>query len=215
MVYFVLQPLSWIKSVVSLQYNTHMQPFNSLLSGTTQVGWYQKKHSPTHTHPDHQTSFIVFLHLQRSMASSLFSLRAWQSSRTTSVQVLFGLPLGLGPSTSYFMHFFTQSSSSIRSTCPYRRSLFCCNTNAMSSIPSLSLSQLLTWESIFYNATHLPDHSHLCSLKCHHIFFPYRPALASMQHPVSHTTTVQPSSHNQGHVLTRPRCINWCKNSFQ
>ena len=86
----------------------HTQPFNGLLSGTTRVGQYQKKHSPTHTHPDHRTSFIIFLYLQRSMASSLFSLRAWQSSRTTCLQVLFGLPLGLGPSTSYSMHFFTQ-----------------------------------------------------------------------------------------------------------
>ena len=35
-------------------------------------GWasYQKEHSPTHTHPDHQTSFINFLHLLRSIASS-------------------------------------------------------------------------------------------------------------------------------------------------
>ena len=85
--------------------HTHTQPFNGLLSGTTRVGRYQKKHSPTHTHPDRRTSFITFLHLQRSMASSLFSLRAWQSSQTTSLQVLFGLPLGLGPSTSYSMHF--------------------------------------------------------------------------------------------------------------
>ena len=54
----------------------------------------------------------------------MFSLRAWQSSLTTSLQVLFGLPLGLEPSTSYSMHFFTQSSSSLRSTCPYQRSLF-------------------------------------------------------------------------------------------
>jgi len=38
-------------------------------------------------------------------------------------------------------------------------------------------------------------------LKCHHIFFPYRPGLTSMQHAASHTTTVQPSSHNQRHVL--------------
>ena len=73
------------------------------------------------------------------MASSVFSLRAWQSSLTTSLQVLFGLE----PSTSYSMHFFTQSLSSFRSTCPYQRSLFCCNTNAMSSIHSLSLSSLL------------------------------------------------------------------------
>jgi len=71
--------------------NTHTQPFNGLLSGTTRVGRYQKKHSPTHTHPDDRTSFIIFLHLQRAMATSLFSLRAWQSSRTTSLQVLFGL----------------------------------------------------------------------------------------------------------------------------
>ena len=130
-------PAVWSVHHRSSRNHTHTQPFNSLLSGTTRVGRYQKKHSPTHTHPDHRTSFIIFLHVQRSMASSLFSLRAWQSSRKTSVQVLFGLPLGLGPSTSYSMHFFTQSSS-FRSTCPYQRSLFCCNTNAMSSIPSLS-----------------------------------------------------------------------------
>ena len=68
------------------------------------VGQYQKKHSPTHTHPDHRTSFINFLHLLWSIASSVFSLRAWQSSLTTSLQVLFRLPLGLGPSTSYSMH---------------------------------------------------------------------------------------------------------------
>ena len=51
--------------------HTHTQPFNGLLSGTTRVGRYQKKHSPTHTHPDHWTSFIIFLHLQPSMASSV------------------------------------------------------------------------------------------------------------------------------------------------
>ena len=70
------------------------------------------------------------------MASSLFSLRAWQSSRTTSFQVLFGLPLGLEP----------------------------------------------------------PDHSHLCSLKCHHIFFPYRPGLTSI-------TLVALARHNNETVV--------------
>jgi len=29
---------------------SHTQPFNGLWSGTTRVGLYQKKHSPTHTH---------------------------------------------------------------------------------------------------------------------------------------------------------------------
>ena len=102
--FFRIELDHWVK------YSTHTQPFNGLLSGTTPVGQYQKKHSPAHNHPDHRISFIIFLHLQRSVASSLFSLWAWQSSWTTSVQVLFGLPLGLGNSTSYSMHFFTQSS---------------------------------------------------------------------------------------------------------
>ena len=68
---------------LSWKTHTHTQPFNGLWSGTTRVGRYQKKHSPTHAHPDHRTSFINFLHLLRSIASSLFSLRARQSSLTT------------------------------------------------------------------------------------------------------------------------------------
>jgi len=83
------------------------------------------------------------LHLLWSMASSLFSLRAWQSFFTISLQVFFGLLLGLAPSTLYCIHFFTQSSSSFRSTCPYHCNLFCCSTEIMSSNPSLSLNPLL------------------------------------------------------------------------
>ena len=48
-------------------------------SGYARLGRYQKKHSPTDTHPGHRTSFINFLHLLRSIASSVFSLCAWQS----------------------------------------------------------------------------------------------------------------------------------------
>jgi len=33
-------------------------PFYGPLSGSTWVSQYQKKHSPTHTYPDHQPSFI-------------------------------------------------------------------------------------------------------------------------------------------------------------
>jgi len=118
------------------------QPFYGTFSGTTRVSWYQKKHSPTH-YPDHRPIFISFFHLPWSIASSLFQLRAWQSFCTISFHVLFGLPLGLEPSTSYSIHFFTQSVSSFRSTCPYHRNLFCCSINIISSIPSLSLNSLL------------------------------------------------------------------------
>jgi len=72
------------------------------------VSQYQKKHSPT-LHPDHHPIFISFFHLPQSIASSLFKLRDWRSFCTTSFHVLFGLPLGLEPSTSYSIHFFTQS----------------------------------------------------------------------------------------------------------
>jgi len=152
------------------EHNTHthkqQQPFYRPLSGTTRVSRYQKKHSPTH-HPDHHPIFISFFHLPRSIASSLFKLRAWQSFCTTSLHVLFGLPLGLEPSTSYSIHFFIQSVSSFCSTCPYHRNLFCCSIDIISSIPSLSLNSLvLTWNSVFYlNITHPSDHSHLCSKK--------------------------------------------------
>ena len=159
---------------------THTQPFNGRWSGTNRVGRYQKKHSPTHTHPVHRTSFINFLYFLRSMASSVFSLRAWQSSLTTTLQVLFGLPLGLGPSAS---NCICSPSRYLLfcSTRLYQRSLFCCNTNAMSSIlVSLSAPYL----GICLLADHPPDHSHP------DIFFPYRPGLTSTQHAASHTTTV-------------------------
>jgi len=55
-----------------------LQPFYGHLSGTTRVSRYQKKYSPT-DHPDHHPIFISFFHLLRSIASSLFNLRAWQS----------------------------------------------------------------------------------------------------------------------------------------
>jgi len=61
------------------------QPFNGPFSGTTRVGWYRRN---IHTHPDRQTSFINSLHLQRSITSSLFNLRARQFFSTTYLQVL-------------------------------------------------------------------------------------------------------------------------------
>jgi len=61
------------------------QPFYDPLSGTPWVSQYQKKHSPIH-HPAHHPIYISFFHLPRSIATSLFKLRAWQSFCTTSFQ---------------------------------------------------------------------------------------------------------------------------------
>jgi len=141
-------------------YNNNNNRFTALLSGTTWVSRYQKTHSHTH-HPGHHPIFINFFHLPQSMTSSQFKLHAWQSFCTTSLHVLFGLPLGLEHSTSYSVYFLTQSVSSFHNICPYHRSLFCCSINIISSIPSFSLNSLL--ETIFYlNITTL--HIHLTIL---------------------------------------------------
>jgi len=133
-----------------------------ILSGTTWVSQYQKKHWPTHTSPGHQSSLICFIHLLWSMASSLLNTCTWQSFSTISLQVFFGLPLGLAPSTSYSIHFSTQSSSSFRNTCPYRRNLFRCSTNIMSSNPSVSLKQS-TPKSVDIQS--VADHRHALTLR--------------------------------------------------
>jgi len=65
----------------------------------TLVSRYQKKHSPIHTYRGHGSSLICFLHPLQSMQSCLFNSHAWQSFSTISLQVFFGLPLGLAPST--------------------------------------------------------------------------------------------------------------------
>jgi len=113
--------------------DTHTHTHNRL---TGLPGWARNRRN-IHTHPDHQTSFINFLHLLRFIASSLFNVRAWQSFSTTSLQALFGLPLGL---TLYFiLHTFLHPIVSFfRNTCLYNCSLFCWSTNVMSSIPNLS-----------------------------------------------------------------------------
>jgi len=107
-----------------------------IFSGTTWVSWYQKKHSPTYTYHDHQSFLIYFIYYDpwhppcsSYMSDSLF---------VQSIQLFFGLPLGLAPSTSYSIHFVGQSLSSFRSTCPYHRNLFYCSSHIMSSNPSLS-----------------------------------------------------------------------------
>jgi len=123
--------------------HTHTQ-FNSLWSGTTRVGRYQKKHSPTHTHPGHQTSFINFLQLLCMLHSILFV-------QFTCLTVLFDHSTGPLWSSSWSRTLYFICDAFLHpviiffcSTCPNQCSLFCCNTNAMSSIPSLFLSSLLT-----------------------------------------------------------------------
>ena len=94
-------------SIHSPHTHTHTQLFNVLWSGTTRVSQYQKKHLPL-------TSILIIGHLLSS--SSIYS-DPWHPLcsvyeldspfSTTSPQDLFGLPLALGPCTSYTMHFIS------------------------------------------------------------------------------------------------------------
>ena len=129
------------------------------LSGTTWVSWYQKKHSHTHTHHGHQTSLSASL----SFTNHDILLVQFTCHNLS--------PSFLWSTTSYTIHFFTQSLSSFCSTRPYLCNLFCCSTEIMSSNPSLSLNPLLG--TLSSSATHPSDHSHLCPLKCHLSFHNY------------------------------------------
>jgi len=68
--------------------HAHTNHFTAVwtLSGTIRVSQYQKKYSPTHTYRSHQSSLVCFIHLLRSMVSSLFNPRTWQSFSTISLQ---------------------------------------------------------------------------------------------------------------------------------
>jgi len=114
-----------------------------ILSGTTQVSQYQKKHSPTHIYRSHQSSLnsassIYYnpqhppcsMYVPDSLFSTISLLFLWSASWPA-------------PSTSYYINFFIQSLSLFHSTCPYHHNLFCCSTENMSSNPSLCLKPLL------------------------------------------------------------------------
>ena len=144
---------------------TTQRPFYGRLSRTTRVSWYQKKHSPTH-HPDAHPVFISFFHPPRSLASSLFKPRAWQSflhnlcpCRLLSASWSGALHLILHT----FLHpisvfFFTAHAHTI-ATCFAAVSILYHLFLVFLSTPYLELCYL--------NITHPSDHSHLCSLKCH------------------------------------------------
>jgi len=115
------------RPLANTSYNMHACTHartHTTMSGTTRVGRYQKKHSPTHTHHDHQTYFTT-------SSTMIYSILLVQCMCLT---VLFH-NLSPGPlwSSSWFgdlyfiSHaFLTQSPSSFHNTCPYH-----CNRSAV------------------------------------------------------------------------------------
>ena len=141
---------------------THTQPFNGRPFVRDCPGRPVPEETFTHSHPSWSSDILYELPPSTTIHSILLVLFVCLTVlSTTSLQVLFGLPVGLGPSTSYSMHFFTQSLSSFRSTCQCQRSLFCCNTNVISSLHNLSPSSHLGNLSFS-----LMPHIHLTILIC-------------------------------------------------
>jgi len=102
-------------NIIAQQHNNNNR-FTALCLGLP--GWAGTRiniHPPTILITSHHPIFISFFHLLWSTASCLFKLCAWQSFCTTSLHVLFGLPLGLEPSTSYSIHFFATHAHAITS----------------------------------------------------------------------------------------------------
>jgi len=116
-------------------YNYYSNRFTALwiLSGTTRVSRYQKKHSPTHLVINHpyllppSTTIHGILPVQFTCLTVFFHNLSPSFLWSTS-----------WPGT---LHFIPQSLSSFRSTCSYRHNLSCCSTEIMSSNP-ISLSTI-------------------------------------------------------------------------
>jgi len=150
------------------------------LSGKTRVGWYQKKHSPTHTHHDHLPPFTTI----HSILCSFYVLDNPLGQPLSRSSLVFPLVLDPQLHNPYFSspnhHHLFAAHAHTNAACSTAKPMLCHLYLVSLSAPYLGVCLLV-------NATHPPDHSHLCSLKCHHVFFPYRPGLTSMQNAASHT----------------------------
>ena len=145
------------------------------------MGWCEKKRPPSHTYPDHQPSFVNFLHLLWSMASLLFNI--CQSfpqplSKSSLVYLLVWNPLLHAPYMSSPNHLFFATHAYIIAAC-FAVAL------RLSSVPNLFSAHYL--EICFYlNATSVWLFSSLLAEVPPHFISSYRPGLTSMQHRFTH-----------------------------
>src|SRR5664279_726401 len=100
----------------------HHHRFNVCLSALARVGRFPE---------------MPPLHTAQSCASSCFSINFFMSIATNSFQVFPPLPLPPFPSTTIFLHADTQSSVSLRSTCPNHLNLPWCTLSDTLTIPCL------------------------------------------------------------------------------
>jgi len=83
-------------------FNAHTRAHTQPFYGSLDFVWEPvPEETFTHSHLSCSSIIPYLLHLLWSMASSLFNLHAWQSFYTISLQVFFGLPLGLAKCTNF------------------------------------------------------------------------------------------------------------------
>ena len=182
---------------------------SSSSSSTTTVlqHFVQKKHSPTNSHLSWSSTIIYQLPpstMTHSTPSpcSIYVLDSFFSqpcSKSSLVYLLvWNSPLYI-PYISSPNHclLFTTHTHTI-TTCFALPPRLC----------ELFLVSLLTLYFEFFFYSTLMSHIYLTILisalwsASYLIFFPYRPRLTSMQHTISHTTTVQSPSHSQWYIHT-------------
>jgi len=133
---------SWYSGRTTTTTNTTVLQISGFCPGQPGVSQYQKKHLPYPLTP------IVIINHPFLLTPSI-TIHSIFPVQFTCLAIFFHnlCPSFLSsswPGTLHFIHFFTQSLSSLRTTCPYHRNLFCCSTELMSSNPSLS--QPFTWK---------------------------------------------------------------------
>ena len=135
----IMRRVGWID--YGFRKDTHTQPFNGPLSGTTR--W---DGTNTHSHPSWSSDILYQLLPSSTIHRVLlvqFTCLTVLFHNLCPLQVLFGIPLGLEPSASYSIHSFTHLLSSFRNTCQYHPRLFYRSTKIMSSVPNLCLNSSL------------------------------------------------------------------------
>ena len=123
----------------SAKNTTIQQWFYGALSGTTRVSWNQEE---TFTHSDLSWSSTIIYQFPPS--TTIYIIPTVQCAFLHHCPSHLWSTSGSG-ALHFILHtfFFTESLSSFHYTCPYCRNLFCCSTEIMSFIPSLSLISLL------------------------------------------------------------------------
>ena len=139
----------------------HTQPFNGPLTETTWVGRYQKKHSPTNTHPDHQT------HTHTHLTALCPWLPGWAGTRKVKpICILVKQETVSGSSISWAICKSAPCSRQITMPAPHHSSFLqagcpsCRPTNSVKALKLLIIRHTSSTSSIYYDPSKSVSKAH-------------------------------------------------------